>query len=178
MKKLYALMLIALLPITGCAQSLPDEDEILNRTSVLTTIYPDGTVYQSEDNGITWTRNGEEYGVPDVYLSLQTDQPLDHNSLLHKITFHNNGLEDGVYFEGSMLHFMFRSDDGWIEPEKIDGSENIRMGPYGTVYEQWATDWWMFLPAYEGKTGRYKYECEVDGYICIAEFTVIAQARH
>ncbi|MBQ8194573.1 MAG: hypothetical protein IJZ47_04325 [Oscillospiraceae bacterium] len=169
MRKLLALLLAGMLALTGCAQSKPAEDDILTQTSVITTIYPDGSVYQSMDNGINWTHNGEKYGIPRVYITLRTDQPLNFHTQ-NILTFHNNAL-DSVTFDDYRMIIQMYSEGEWVYP---NGGYSFMDAKVVELKRGTAADYWMILSGYEEITGRYRYTYEFDGYTCMVEFTAIA----
>ena len=168
MKKLLIILLAVLLAVTGCAQSESAEDDILTQPSLITTIYPDGSVYQSTDNGINWIHNGEKYGIPRVYFTLRTSQPLDFSSL-NILTFHNNAL-DSVTFDDYRMIIQMYSAGEWIYP---NGSYSFMDAKVVELERGTAADYWMILSGYEEITGRYRYTYEFDGYTCMVEFTAI-----
>lgn len=169
MKRLLILLFCILLTLTGCTGSTPAEDDILAQPSLITTIYPDGSVYQSTDNGINWTHNGEKYGIPRVYITLRTNQPLDFHTQ-NILTFHNNAL-DSVTFEDYGMIIQMYSDGEWIYP---NGSYSFMDAKVAELERGTAADYWMILSGYEEITGRYRFTYEFDGYTCMVEFTAIA----
>lgn len=76
------------LPTAPVTSETPDTSE---KSTILTTIMPDGRKLTSRDNGQTWY-NGESkiYGLPDVYITLPSNEPLcnsaDALATLHSTT--------------------------------------------------------------------------------------------
>ena len=174
MRKLLALLLAGMLALTGCAQSKPAEDDILTEKSVMITIYPDGRECRSEDNGITWSCDGENVVLPDAYLTMRTLEPLTFE-MLHQVTLHNNNnFESMQICRAYDLELERLSDGEWVYAKQKN--ENALFFPIGhEILDEEAVDLWLCLSAYEQITGRYRARIPYEGYTFIAEFTVIAE---
>lgn len=172
MKRLLVLLLTALLALTGCTGSKPAEDDILTEKSVMITIYPDGSEYRSEDNGITWSCNGEDVGFPDAYLTMRTLEPLTFEAR-HMVTLHNNNNFELIQIcRADDVHIEILSDGEWVYADME--KETILLTDSHDIRDEEAVDLWLFLPVYEQETGRYRARIPYEGYTFIAEFSVIA----
>ncbi len=173
-RRLLSLVLAVCCSLTGCAQSKPAEDDMLTEKSVMITIYPDGRECRSEDNGITWSCDGESVVLPDAYLTMRTLEPLTFERL-HQVTLHNNNnFERMQICRAYDLELERLSDGEWVYAKKED--ENALFFPVGhEIFDEEAVDLWLGLPLYEQITGRYRARIPYEGYTFIAEFTVIAE---
>ena len=173
MKKPLALLLIVLLAVSGCTPSKSTRDGILTEKSVMITIYPDGSEYRSEDNGISWSCDGEDVGFPDAYMTMRTLDPLTFEER-HLVTLHNNN-----YFERMQIcrtydvHIEMLSDGEWIYANMAE-DDTVLLTDGHEIFDEEAVDLWLFLPVYEHKSGRYRARIPYEGYTFIAEFSVIA----
>lgn len=173
MKRFFALLLCVLLLATGCAQSKPAEDNILTEKSVMITIYPDGSEYRSEDNGISWSCDGEDVGFPDAYMTMRTLDPLTFDAR-HMVTLHNNNnFEKMQICRTYDVYIEMLSDGEWIYANMAEDN-TVLLTDGHEIFDEEAVDLWLFLPVYEQKSGRYRARIPYEGYTFIAEFSVIA----
>lgn len=169
-------------PLAVSDEAQTDETETIGIFLNLIIQTPDGTVYESADDGETWFSDGEpaEKPVLSAFFIGELPVPFSEGCKLYVCNDTETNLHYGDEYK------LFREENGnWVNPVFADGREIVFLQTLYTLPKR--TRWRFDVPTefYEPITGKYRYvkefweegksQNEESLYTVILEFPVTSE---